>query len=186
MKFNLFEIILFNITLIILCCFTNVDIISNLFIIVSCNLLYYTFIVNNECKNIKELNDKIKCNLQKSKIDNIGVFAIRNINKGEKLYTDSEFKERDTYYIFTKENFNKLTKYVQKQILNKWFFVNDIIIFRNPNTICRLVCYINHSSKPNSDGYYALEDIKEGEEITRDYTKMKNYSLNLKQYYNFL
>lgn len=110
-------------------------------------------------KMLNEVNNEIWCKLAPSKIQGIGVFAIRDIPRGTKL---SNYKK----YCLTEEEFDKLLPEVRNEILDKICFEDDLCF----NTAyANFQAYMNHSDNPNSDGVYALQDIKKDEEITENY-----------------
>ena len=104
----------------------------------------------------------------------VGLFAKANILKGTKYWIRNEFFDK----IFRPDDFEKLEKisidYIQKhgflEISGNWYLCGDNARFTN------------HSYTPNSENKYdsnnlveysyALQDIKIGEEIFCDYTKI--------------
>jgi len=102
----------------------------------------------------------MKVIVKKSKIQGKGVFATRNIKKGEvvlKWDTSHRLKKTEVNELSEKEK-NYVSymngKYVQMQVPEK---------------------YVNHSCEPNTHpknhSDIAIRDIKKGEEITSDYSK---------------
>lgn len=117
------------------------------------------------------LNSTVFCRLAPSPIHGVGVFAIRNIEAGQALFVGSQQKVLDL------KHDKMITLGVHPAII-------DIILdrhqmpprssnglFRHPNDEADMVCFMNHSSNPNTTfmGYHAATDIKAGEEITKDY-----------------
>lgn len=106
------------------------------------------------------LNTKIT--LKKSKIHGMGLFATKPIKKGEVIwkFTHTTLKE------VVKRQFEKLPRYKQRlfyQHGKKFISIADILE------------YINHSCNPTAwwlgdDTLVARRNIKEGEEITYDYS----------------
>jgi SET domain-containing protein len=119
---------------------------------------------------INLLNDIVKIKLRPSNIHGVGVFAIRDIKKDEKLYTDVIPHAFDLPY----KMFNKLDKEVSELILNSWPNIYNGAHFLYP--ITKMTAFINHSEKPNYDinKDVALADIKSGDEITINYKLYKN------------
>ncbi len=125
----------------------------------------------NYQQEIDELNTIIKATLGVSKIEGIGVIALRNIKKGEKIYADKLPK----VYSVPFSSFNKLFPEVKKEILKRWGSVINGSRFIWPDA--RLVSFMNHSSAYNYDPITdeILMDVKKGEEITENYKQMANW-----------
>lgn len=117
------------------------------------------------------LNDIVKIKLSPSPIHGIGVFTMRDIKKGEKLYTDIIPHQFDLPY----SKFNKLDKDIRDILLGHFPLIIDGSHFMYPVT--KFSAYLNHSNTPNYDAVKdeALQDIKQGEEVTEDYRLIKNY-----------
>ena len=121
-------------------------------------------------KQVRELNNEIRCTLKPSKIHGIGVFTLRDIKKGEKLYSSPD--EYKMYEI----PFKKLTLIrpeICKIIVERWPLVIKGYPFESPNNV-RLTSFMNHSDTPNSKDDFALMNIEEGEEVTEDYRIVPN------------
>lgn len=122
---------------------------------------------------VEILNKEIKATLAPSKIHGIGVFAIRDIKKHEKVYCDN------TSIIFelTYENLDRLRSEVKKIILERWPSIINGSKFISPDA--RLVSFMNHQDAGECNYSQvtdtAKRDIKCGEEITEDYRLMQNY-----------
>lgn len=122
-------------------------------------------------RQIEELNEYVKTRLAPSPIHGVGVFALRDMKKGEKLHTDMIPK----IYNLPFPQFIELRPEVREQILSQFPQVVNGSAFAHPTT--RLQAYMNHADEPNSDGDVLLRDVKEGEEITEDYRRIPNYEL---------
>lgn len=126
-------------------------------------------------KQIHYLNNTVFCKLGASKIHGVGVFAIRDIPKGTQL-TDNKIWDRNkrkNYYNITAEEFKTILPEIQGLILDRMQFIKgQDLEFISPNDDQVLQSFMNHSDDPNSDGEYAIKDIKCGEEITEDFTKL--------------
>lgn len=111
------------------------------------------------------LNYIVKIKLAPSNIHGVGVFAMRDINKGEKLYTDATPHVFDVPY----KDFNKLRPEVSEFLLGKYPLVAKGSLFYYPDV--RLACYLNHSNEANYDAKAdkTTRRIKKGEEITENY-----------------
>lgn len=120
---------------------------------------------------VQMLNTLVSVRLQPSPIHGVGVFAIREIKKGEKLYADNMPE------IFTLQysEFNKLRPEVSDILLERWPLIVRGSAFVYPDS--RYVAYMNHSDVPNYDAKEdrALTDIHVGEEVTEDYRKIEDY-----------
>jgi len=125
----------------------------------------------NYKRQIQELNTYVKTYLAPSEIEGVGLFAIRDIPKGQKLYADMAPR----LYNLPFSEFRNLFPDVKKEILYRFPQVVNGSAFGYPST--RLQAYINHSDDPNYDAVndVVLRDIAKGEEITEDYRKIENY-----------
>ena len=129
-------------------------------------------------KVIKHLTNNIKTKLAISNIDGIGVFAIRDITKGEEVFTHWE---GDSFmYAIPNERLSDIPKEVLE--LLDMYFINEecgfkiIRLFKGMNFLFHGTSYCN-SAWPNKEDTniditgIALRDIKAGEEILEWYTK---------------
>ena len=129
-------------------------------------------------KVIKHLTNNIKTKLAISNIDGIGVFAIRDITKGEEVFTHWE---GDSFmYAIPNERVSDIPKEVLE--LLDMYFINEecgfkvIRLFKGMNFLFHGTSYCN-SAWPNKEDAniditgIALRDIKAGEEILEWYTK---------------
>lgn len=119
----------------------------------------------------QELNTYVKVKLAPSDIHGVGVFALRDIPKGQKLYADMMTK----IYTLPHKQFRNLFPEVRQYLLERWPQVVNGSRFAYPDT--RVVAFMNHSDTPNYDAKndIVLEDIKEGEEITEDYRQIEGW-----------
>jgi len=113
----------------------------------------------------------VKVRLAPSKVHGIGVHAIRDMDKGQRLWGNIYPQFFDLPY----SQFSKLLPEVKELILER----NPGIAskysqlgggrFAYPDTL--LQAYMNHSDNPNYDAVLdlTLKDIKKGEEILEDY-----------------
>lgn len=136
--------------------------------------------------NAKYLNETVWCRVGASAIHGVGVIAIRDIKKGTKLtdYTVFDFidrKEMPSFFMDEKE-FMKIRPEIRSLILDRMFFHEDYnkigFEFISPNHDQILQSFMNHSSDPNSDGEYALRDIKAGEEVTEDFDAVVEHRMH--------
>lgn len=120
---------------------------------------------------IKLLNEIVKIKLAPSNIHGVGVFAMRNMKKGEKLNADAIPHIFDVPY----KDFKKLKPEVADIILGHWPQIVNGSLFLYPVT--KMVSFLNHSEDPNYDGKEdkLLKAVKKGEEITENYKLMDGY-----------
>jgi len=129
-------------------------------------------------EQIQELNNTVKCTLAPSEIHGIGVFALRDIREGEKLYTaPTEYKMYEMPY----KKLKKLRPEIKKLVLERWPMAFNDVPFESPNNV-GLMSFMNHSEDPNSLQDIASKDIEKGEEVTEDYRIIENY----KKIFDFL
>ena len=114
-----------------------------------------------------KLNEQVKLTLAPSPIHGIGVFAIRHIKEGEKMYCRGLPNDR----WIKLDSLKDLRPEVRKLILQRWPLAKEGGIFQSPHDDARLLSFMNHSNTPNYNKVNdtALRDIREGEEITEDY-----------------
>ncbi|MFA7244039.1 MAG: SET domain-containing protein [Patescibacteria group bacterium] len=119
----------------------------------------------------------VKTYLDKSTIDGIGLFAGEDIKKGTKVVDYSPKLD----VILTQEEFGNLRPGEQESFRHfgylskhtgKWHSSFDNIRF------------CNHSKDPNvkmqGNEYFAIEDIKEGQEIICDYEEFEKLRVDVK------
>jgi len=137
--------------------------------------------VNNEA--IEHLKTNIKTKLGVSPIDGIGVFAIKDIKKGEQVFPIWEGES--FMYIIPNERLSDIPNAVLE--LLDMYFINDdlgfkiIRLFKGMNFLFHGTSFCNsaYPSKENTNvdiTGIALRDIKAGEEILEWYTE----NINLK------
>lgn len=126
-------------------------------------------------QQINELNSTVKCRLAPSKIHGVGVFALRDIPKGERCYCTPNIIPK--FYNIPFGSLNKLFPEIKELVLSRWASVVNGSIFMSPNSDASLLMFINHSDNPNYDvvSDMALKDLKNGEEVVEDYRVMLNY-----------
>lgn len=125
-------------------------------------------------ESIDVLNDIVCSKIAPSGIHGVGVFALRDFKKGDKMYQNIVPNTFDIPY----SKFKNLKEYVRETILQFFPFktVQKDSMFWYP--VNSMQAYINHSDDPNYDSSEdkALRSIKEGEEITEDYRKIKGWN----------
>lgn len=120
---------------------------------------------------IRALNESVKIKLGASTIHGVGVFAIRDIKKGERLYADSMYQAFDVPFTM----FGQLRPEISEQLLSHFPQIVNGSHFLYPVT--RMVAFMNHADEPNYDAKEdkTLRKIKKGEEITEDYRLIDGY-----------
>src|SRR3990167_9145218 len=111
--------------------------------------------MSKQDEDIQFLNSIVKVRIMPSKIHGVGVFALRFIPKGTKLYADMFPQAFKIPY----GSFGKLFPEVGQLLLERWPQIVNGSAFMFPDT--KIQAYINHSEKPNYDAIndITLEDI---------------------------
>lgn len=125
----------------------------------------------NQDQQIRELNTYVKVRLAPSKKHGVGVFAMRDLFKGQKLYADMIPRGYNVPY----SSFRKLFPEVRQYLLERWPQIVNGSAFFYPDT--RIQAFLNHSKKPNYDAVndVMLADCKKGKEVFEDYTVIPKY-----------
>ena len=136
----------------------------------------------NQEEQINELNAQIKVKLAPSKISGIGVFAIMDIRKGERLNLIPRVRNNMheiQWYNVPWGSMNKLFPEIKELILERWPSIVNGSHFISPNNMAWLITYVNHSNNPNYEVAMDMAtcDIKKGEEILENYKLMTNWNL---------
>jgi hypothetical protein len=131
---------------------------------------------------IKHLTYNIKTKIAISDIDGVGVFAIRDIKKGEDIFPIWEY---DTgIYLIPNDRLNEIPSEVFE--LLDMYFINEecgykvIRLFNGFNflfhgfSFCNSAYETKYTQNISNDGI-ALRDIKAGEEILEWYTENINF-----------
>ncbi len=120
---------------------------------------------------LDELNSRVKTYIAPSPIHGVGVFALRSLPVGAKLYTDIIPK----MYNLPHNEFSKLFPEVRDLLLERWPQIVNGSHFAYPDT--RIQAFMNHSDTPNYDAVNdaTLREIKKGEEITEDYRLIEGW-----------
>lgn len=122
-------------------------------------------------ETIAILNTLVRVKVAPSKIHGVGLFAIRDIPKGTKLYANM-FPQA---YKIPFGSFRKLFPDIREMLLERWPNIVNGSAFMYPDTL--LQAYCNHSEDNNYDGItdMTIKDIEEGEEITENYKQIPNW-----------
>ena len=118
------------------------------------------------------LNDIVRIKLAPSLLHGIGVFAIRDMKKGEKLYADVIPNAFDLPY----KKLVLLKPEIREIILSHWPNVLNGSHFLYPVT--KMTAFINHLEIGNYDinKDELLADVKKGDEITMNYKRYNNWA----------
>ena len=128
----------------------------------------------------REFNDTVKCKLAPSKIHGVGVFAIRKIKKGERMWC-RKFERR--LVKITKKEFGKVYPGIRELILQRWPVVLEGDPFLHPNEDAYMISFMNHADKDwNYDELTdtARRDINAGEEVLTNVGRFKEELLKIK------
>lgn len=121
-------------------------------------------------EQIVKLNTRCKLRIAPSKVHGVGIFAITDIHKGERLYA-GVFPEP---YTIPYSSFGKLFPEVRQIIIERWPLVaSGKSHFFYPDA--NMPAYMNHADDPNYDNKTdcALRDIKAGEEVFETYRNIE-------------
>lgn len=126
---------------------------------------------DNITQAIEMVNGVLKVRIASSKVHGVGVFAIRDIKKGERLYADAMPNMLDIPY----SRFKEINPEIQEIILEHFPRVIDGSQFTVPDTLMQL--YMNHADIPNYNNQNdkALRKIKEGEEVFECYKNIEGW-----------
>jgi len=123
---------------------------------------------------IAMVNDVLKTRIAPSEVHGVGVFAIRDIKKGEIVYASAMPQMLDITY----NRFTFLQGEVREIILEHFPRVVDGSQFMVPDTLPQL--YMNHANNKKDLNYdnktdKATRKIRKGEEIFEDYKAIKGW-----------
>jgi hypothetical protein len=131
---------------------------------------------------IKHLSTNVKTKLSVSPIDGVGVFAIRDIKKGEDVFPIWDYDSG--IYLIPNDRLNEIPSEIFE--LLDMYFINEecgykiIRLFKGFNFTFHGFSYCNSAyqtkyTKNISDDGIALMDIKAGEEILESYFENINF-----------
>jgi len=117
----------------------------------------------------EEINATVLATIAPSKIDGVGVFAVQDIKKGQKMY----LRWKPMGLIQT--TLSKLHPDIRKIIEQRWPPAKDGYPFIHPHEDANLLSFMNHSDSCNYDDKndIATKDIPKGTEILESYGKYK-------------
>lgn len=141
--------------------------------------------------SVSELNSTVWATVGVSKLNGVGVIAIRDIPAGTQ-YTDYNTYDQGEWelHMLKEEEMLLVRPEVLKLILDKTIYPSTEMnfMFYNPNREASLQSFMNHSDDANTDGVRTLRDIKAGEELTENYRQFYPegiHDLNVKNMYTF-
>lgn len=117
----------------------------------------------------EQINETVLATIKPSPIHGVGVFAVQDIKKGQKVYI------RWQPMGLLQTTLSKLKPEVRKIIEQRWPPVKDGYPFIHPHEDANHISFMNHQLDCNYDDKndVALRDIRAGEEITEDYGKYR-------------
>jgi len=127
----------------------------------------------------QELSNTVRCRLEPSPVHGVGVFAMRDIKKGEPCHCGPTVKPN--WYTIKLDKLRKCIGVTHPEIidiiLERWPHIVNGKPFLSPNYDARLILFMNHSETPNYDPITdtALSDIEKGDELFEDYRVVPNY-----------
>lgn len=145
--------------------------------------------MTRELTHFEYLNRTVWAKLGASKIHGIGVIAIRDIPKGTRITDHSVHNMNESKELLTVHttDFFKILPEIRALILDRMSFPPcRVFAFYSPNTDACLQSFMNHDSKPNTDGVHALRLIHAGEELTEDYRRHGDAHPLIKDHRKFL
>ncbi len=106
-----------------------------------------------------------------SKIHGVGIFALKDMKAGKRLFADITPHAFD----LTFSELKSLDKNIREIILGQFPQIVNGSRFFYPTTMLQSFC--NHSDSPTYDAKadVLLADVKKGDEITEDYRKIEGY-----------
>lgn len=127
-----------------------------------------------------ELCETVKCTVAPSRIHGVGVFALRDIKKGERMYIRWTTDMPSHWYTLSYSDLSRFDRSypeIKEIILARYPCVINNCQFLSPNYDAKMICFVNHSDTPNYNELtdIALKDISKGEEVCEDYKRMANW-----------
>ncbi len=126
---------------------------------------------------VKDLEKNIYCRLRPSKVEGVGVFAIRDIPKGTnpfKSFLPYRFAVVDAASVFKNSKIDPAVK----KLASDMYSVSSgrLYLYKGGLNAIDISFFLNHSKKPNliakHGGYFfvAARKIKKGEELFSDHS----------------
>lgn len=117
------------------------------------------------------LNTRVTTRIAPSPIHGVGIFAIRDLHAGQRLYLG----ELPQVYHLSKGSLDKLFPEVKEIIVGRWprVYVDGKFAYPDAN----LQAYCNHAEEYNYDCITdtLVRDVKAGEEITENYRNIQGW-----------
>lgn len=134
-------------------------------------------------KFIKDLEQNVYCRLRPSKVDGVGIFAIRGIPKGAdpfKSFLPYRFAAVDAAAVFKNPKIDPAVK----KLAGDMYSVIDgkMFLYKGGLNGIDISFFLNHSERPNlvaikgGDAFIAARKIKRGEELFSDH---RTYAQNV-------
>jgi len=128
---------------------------------------------------ILELNATVRCVLKPSQVHGIGVFALKNTKKGERLYCCHRAGDIKQVFTLRFKDLERIDPEIREIIMGRWATVVLDKPFLSPNYDQLLRSFMNHAEYGVANYHalsdQALRDVKAGEEILEDYTLMPQW-----------
>lgn len=134
-------------------------------------------------KLVNDLEENVYCRLQPSKLHGIGIFAIRDIPKGQELFKTFVNYELTPVPVELIDNNPKIDPAVRQLAHDMYPLHNGkLYMYRKGMNAIDIGFFINHSDAPNvffddMSAVFAARDIKRGEELVSDYEKYSEHNL---------
>ncbi len=114
------------------------------------------------------LNDEVWATIRPSKVHGVGVIAIRNVPKGQKMYLQELQKQ-----LIKLDSLDELEPEIRTLIQQRWPKAPQQP-FAHPNEEVWFMSFMNHAEKANYDPQTdcALRNIKKGEEVFETYGEL--------------
>ena len=153
-------------------------------------------------KLLDNLKRDVFCRVGVSKINGVGLIAIKDISKGTTVFNLSNYlPERDELVDISEKEVSSLDDEVVN-LIKSYTAVSHLgtyAIHENGLNNINLGYYLNHSNDPNIRinigkntnpyqyaNFVAIKDIKKGEELTENYQHLSHDTKKLKEQFDFL
>ena|SRR3990167_1214118 len=128
-------------------------------------------------ETIQFLNESVWCTIAPSPIHGVGVFALRDIKKGQKLNCYGSLSAPIGLHLTSFEGLDPEIAHIIRQ---RWPLAVQGDTFHSPNDDVRHILFMNNSPTPNYNQQddVAITDIAKGVEITEDYGSVSSICLS--------
>jgi len=158
--------------------------------------------VTRKEKLLQNLKEDVLCKVGVSKINGVGLIAIKDIPKDTTIFNLSNYlSERDELVDISEKEISSLDDEVV-DLIKTYAAVSHLgtyAIHENGLNNINIVYYLNHSNDPNirikidkdtkpyqCPNFVAIKDIKKGEELTENYRHLSYDKEKLKEQFDFL